>query len=147
MSFQYIPKATRRRVAKAAYHRCGYCLTPQSIIGPLLEIDHIIPEAHGGSSDEENLWLACPICNASKSSRVNAIDLETDLTVPLFNPRQDVWIGHFRWIEDSTVIHGLTAIGRATIEALNMNHPDIVAARQLWVTAGWHPPADSLIAE
>ena len=44
-----------QRVAVAARFRCGYCLTSQRIIGPLLEIDHIIPEARGGTSDEENL--------------------------------------------------------------------------------------------
>lgn len=145
MSSQYIPKDIRRRVAKAARYRCGYCLTAQTIIGPLLEIDHIIPEAQGGSSNEENLWLACPLCNASKSDRVMVLDSETSVTVPLFNPRQDIWIDHFRWLEDGTIIHGLTAIGRATVETLNMNHPDVVVARQLWVTAGWHPPPDSVI--
>jgi 5-methylcytosine-specific restriction endonuclease McrA len=61
MSPSYISGALRQRVAVAAYFRCGYCLTSQRIIGPLLEIDHIVPEARGGTSDEENLWLARPI--------------------------------------------------------------------------------------
>ena len=57
MSSAYIAVALRQRVAEAARWRCGYCRTSQRIIGPLLEIDHIIPEARGGLSDEENLWL------------------------------------------------------------------------------------------
>ena len=32
-----------------------------------LEIEHIIPLAKGGTDDESNLWLACPICNGHKS--------------------------------------------------------------------------------
>jgi 5-methylcytosine-specific restriction endonuclease McrA len=58
MSPSYISVALRQRVVEAAQFRCGYCLTSQRIIGPLLEIDHIIPVAHGGTADEENLWLA-----------------------------------------------------------------------------------------
>ena len=26
-------------------------------------VEHIIPVAAGGASNEENLWLACPLCN------------------------------------------------------------------------------------
>ena len=37
-------------------------------------------------------------------------------------------------------IVGLTAIGRATVEALKMNNEFIVPARRHWVEAGWHPP-------
>jgi HNH endonuclease len=66
MSPRAVSAALRQRVAEAARFRCGYCLTPQRIIGPLLEIDHIISEARGGTSDEENLWLACLICNGPR---------------------------------------------------------------------------------
>ena len=142
MSPQYISAALRQRVAEAARFRCGYCLTSQRIIGPLLEIDHIIPEARGGTQDEENLFLACPMCNSHKSDRVEAVDPETMVRVPLFNPRAQVWYEHFEWIEEGTVIQGKTPIGRATVATLGMNHPDVVAARRLWVIAGWHPPVD-----
>ena len=77
MSPSYISGALRQRAAAAAYFRCGYCLTSQRIIGPLLEIDHIVPEARGGTSDEENLWLACPMCNSHKADRQEAIDPES----------------------------------------------------------------------
>jgi len=140
MSSQYISITLRQRVAEAASFRCGYCLTSQRIIGPLLEIEHIIPEVLGGSSDEENLFLACPTCNSHKSQRIDAVDPESLMIVPLFNPRTDLWDEHFEWIEEGAVILGKTSKGRATVAALNMNHPDIVAARHLWVMAGWHPP-------
>jgi 5-methylcytosine-specific restriction endonuclease McrA len=137
-----ISAALRRRVAEAARFRCGYCLTAQRIIGPLLEIDHFIPESRGGSSDEENLWLACPMCNSHKADRQEALDPESRAMVPLFNPRAARWEEHFEWIEAGTMIRDKTPQGRATVVALQMNHQDIVAARGLWVIAGWHPPME-----
>jgi hypothetical protein len=53
-----------------------------------------------------------------------------------------MWSKHFRWSEDGTQIIGLTPCGRVTVLALNMNNPDIVAARSRWVQAGWHPPKE-----
>ncbi len=137
-----IPAALRQRVSEAARFRCGYCLTSQHVIGPLLEIDHIIPEARGGANDEDNLFLACPMCNSHKADRIEAVDPESDETVRLFNPRTDRWSDHFEWIEDGALIRGKTPIGRATAAALNVNHPDLVTARRLWIVAGWHPPSD-----
>ena len=142
MSTRRLSSALRQRVATAAPFRCGYCLTSQQVIGPLLEIDHIIPKARSGSDTEENLSLACPMCNSHKAKRIEAVDPESLVAVRLFNPRRDRWPDHFEWIADGTVIFGRTAIGRATVVALVMNHPDVVAARALWVTVGWHPPAD-----
>ncbi len=139
-----ISPALRNRVAAAARYRCGYCLTAERVIGPLLEIDHILPEAQGGANDEDNLWLACPMCNSHKSDRTTAVDPQTGNRIPIFNPRSESWVEHFEWDETGAIIHGITPTGRATVAALNMNHPDIVTARQLWVTAGWHPPMDSL---
>jgi len=77
MSSSYISAALRQRVAETARFRCGYCLASQRIIGPLLELDHIVPEAHGGTSDEENLFLACPMCNSHKADRREAVDPES----------------------------------------------------------------------
>lgn len=62
--------------------------------------------------------------------------------VLLFNPRSQDWNKHFAWTEDGEQIIGLTAIGRATVEALNLNRPTLVKARRRWVEAGWHPPKD-----
>ena len=137
-----VSAALRQRVAETAHFRCGYCLTSQRIIGPLLEIDHIIPQAWGGTHDEDNLFLACPTCNSHKADRLEAVDPESGVTVPLFNPRTEQWDDHFEWIEEGAVIRGKTPKGRATVAALNMNHPEIVSARRLWAIAGWHPPTD-----
>ena len=142
MSRRRLSVSTREWVARAARFRCGYCLTSERIVGPLLEIDHIVPEAHGGTSQERNPWLACPLCNSRKADRVQAVDPVTGLAARLFNPRQDWWPDHFGWVEDGAMIAGTTPIGRATVAALRMNEAGIVAARSLWILAGWHPPRD-----
>jgi hypothetical protein len=140
----YIPTDLRSRIAETARHRCGYCLTSQLISGAQMHLDHIIPRAQGGSSAEENLWLACAWCNSYKGSKSFAIDPETGTEVHLFNPRRQVWSEHFRWSNEGTSIIGTTATGRATVEALRLNNEYIVPARRQWILAGWHPPQDSL---
>ncbi|MCE7929645.1 MAG: HNH endonuclease [Chloroflexi bacterium CFX7] len=140
MSAGRIPATVRRRVAEAAHHRCGYCQTSSHVVGPLLEIDHIVPESRGGTSDESNLWLACPLCNGAKADRTEAPDPETGEAVALFDPRREVWSEHFSWSPDGTMVVGRTASGRATVAALKVNIDDMVATRRLWVAAGWHPP-------
>ncbi|MCB0168399.1 MAG: HNH endonuclease [Anaerolineae bacterium] len=142
MSKTYIPVEIRRQVAEEARYRCGYCLTAQRIIGRPMVIDHLIPESQGGPTIRENLWLACRRCNEFKGTQTHAVDPHTQKTVSLFNPRQQSWRIHFTWSRDGTEIIGLTATGRATVAALRLNNPEIVAARSLWVQAGWHPPHD-----
>jgi len=137
-----VSASLRRQVAQDARHRCGYCLTPEPILGRPMVIDHIMPKARGGTSVRENLWLACRRCNEFKGSRTHAVDPVTDVEVALFNPRRQSWPVHFAWSEDGTEIVGLTAIGRATVACLRLNNDEIVGARWLWAQAGWHPPAD-----
>ena len=110
------------------------------VIGMPLEIDHIIPEAAGGSSDETNLWLACPRCNRHKGAQTHGTDEETGERVPLFDPRRQRWHDHFAWQEDGLYIVGLTPIGRATVDALQMNNAFVVRSRRTWIAWGWHPP-------
>lgn len=136
-----VPAELERRVREAAQHRCGYCLGPQRIIGAHLHIDHIYPVAKGGSNDEENLWLACPLCNEHKSDKTEAMDHETGEYVSLFNPRRQSWYEHFRWAEDGWQIVGLTPTGRATVAALHMNTDvDAISARSSWAAVGLFPP-------
>lgn len=46
-----------------------------------------------------------------------------------------------RWSQDGTQIEGITAAGRATVRALQLNHVISVMVRRSWVAAGWHPPS------
>jgi hypothetical protein len=108
-----------------------------------LEIEHIIPIAQGGTNEESNLWLACPICNGHKSDKSAAIDPQTGKWVALFNPRTQIWAEHFHWTEDGLRIVGLTVNGRATVEALHLSDDsDALEVRSYWILAGWHPPQD-----
>ena len=139
-----ISDAARERVRARAGNRCGYCLSPQRyVLGPL-EIDHISPQARGGSDDEDNLWLACRMCNGFKGTQTDAIDPATSERMKLFNPQQQRWNEHFTWSADGTRIIGLTGCGRATILALRLNNLIAVMVRREWVAAGWHPPADDI---
>lgn len=132
----------RRQVEERARYRCEYCRTSARLTGYELEIDHIIPQAHGGASTADNLCLACRRCNGHKSYRIHLSDPETGRLVRLFNPRLHSWSDHFAWSEDGVQIIGRTDIGRLTVDTLQMNAPLIVRARALWVSVGWHPPAD-----
>jgi hypothetical protein len=141
MSRVYIPLEMKQRVRLAARNRCGYCLSPQHLVMARLELEHIIPLVKGGSNEEENLWLACPICNRYKGDKTQAIDPVSGEEVPLYNPRTQNWLDHFRWSEEGLHIIGLTAIGRATVAALHLSSdPDVFTVRSYWVAAGWHPP-------
>jgi len=135
-----LPPRLRRLVTERARHHCEYCLSPAAQTGIPMTIDHIMPRAKGGVSEADNLCLACSRCNGRKRDLTHAYDLETHRRVPLFHPRRQRWPRHFRWSQDGTHVLGRTACGRATVEALQMNHPDIIRARESWVMVGWHPP-------
>jgi len=137
-----IPEEIRVRIRTEAKNQCGYCRSLQKYVLGILEIEHIIPKAAGGTNDEENLWLACRLCNSYKGTQTYAKDPETNRKVKLFNPRQQKWPYHFTWTNDGTQIVGITACGRTTVLALQLNNPYAVAVRQAWVSAGWHPPAE-----
>jgi 5-methylcytosine-specific restriction endonuclease McrA len=97
MARVHISADVESRVRAAARNRCGYCLSPQHLVMARLEIEHIIPLPRGGSNDESNLWLACPLCNRYKGNKTTAVDPETGDVVPLFNLRAQVWSEHFRF--------------------------------------------------
>ncbi len=84
MSQSYISKALRELVAIEARSRCGYCLSAEHITGTPMEIDHLVPEALGGKTEQDNLWLACSWCNAHKADRIMVVDPVTDEMVQLF---------------------------------------------------------------
>jgi hypothetical protein len=86
----------------------------------------------------ENLVLACPGCNLHKSSRITAIDPATGGHVRLFHPIRQLWSEHFRF--NGYQIEGLTAEGRATVEALNLNHARRQRIREIEEAFGLHPP-------
>lgn len=139
----YISEILKVTVRAAARNRCGYCQSSQKYVLGILEIEHIIPKVEGGKDEEENLWLSCRLCNSYKGIQISAIDPIGERKVKLFNPRTQRWLKHFNWSEDGAFIIGLTACGRATVLALQLNNIYAVTVRQAWVSVGWHPPGKS----
>ena len=135
-----VPRRLRERVARTAGHRCGYCRTPESIAGFRLSIEHIIPEAKGGQTVEDNLWPACHACNEFKGARTQGRDPATGSASGCGTRDGRNGPITFRWSEDGTEILGLTPCGRATVATLQLNRSELVAARSLWVQVGWWPP-------
>jgi len=115
---------------------CEYCQTCKLNIGQAIHVEHINP---AGGDEPDNLCLACPNCNLSKAAATAARDPDTGESVPLFNPRSQVWDEHFEWEDDYALIRGLTSVGRATVARFKMNRPRIVLARKRWAQVGLHP--------
>jgi HNH endonuclease len=133
-----ISASLRRLVIQRANNRCEYCGLSQLGQEATFHIDHVIPVAAGGQTTVENLALACVSCSLYKSARQIAEDPETGKMVNIFHPRQQAWKEHFSW--DGVRVIGLTSIGRATIKALRMNRPVILAIRTEEELLGRHPP-------
>jgi len=140
MSRFYVSAELQAQVLADAGHRCGYCRSDERLTGIALSTEHLVPRAVGGATVRANLWRSCRACNEHKGAQTDAVDPETGETVPLYNPRQQAWQEHLVWGEDGTIVVGRTAIGRATIHAIQLNRPLLVVARRRWIEGGWHPP-------
>jgi hypothetical protein len=103
-------------------------------------IDHIFPKSLGGQTTMENIALSCNGCNGVKFTKTEAVDPFRSQIVPLFHPRKDKWEDHFGWDETWSQMIGITAIGRATIEALQLNRSTLVNLRHVLFEVGKHPP-------
>lgn len=140
MSKRHLSTADQNTIIERACGCCEYCQSQMQYSGQSFEFDHIHPVSLGGESSLENLALACGGCNRHKSNKVQGIDPATGEMVTLFNPRNQQWETHFGWTEDYTRMIGLTATGRATVEALKLNRVGLVNMRQILCMAGKHPP-------
>lgn len=140
MSEPRVSERTRRKVIERAQGCCEYCRSQARFSPDPFSIEHIIPRSKGGQDDLENLALACQGCNNRKYVDTDAIDPVTGDLVPLFHPRLDEWSEHFAWHESLTLIVGLTSIGRASVEKLQLNRSGVVNLRHLLHEIGEHPP-------
>ncbi len=135
-----IPARLRRMVEQRAGGRCEYCRLSQVGQEATFHIDHIIPKSAHGPTQADNLAFACVSCSLRKERRQSGIDPVTGRKTPLFHPRRQHWREHFRC--QGLHIIGRTPTGRATIDALRMNRPSILAIREEEVYRGRHPPKD-----
>ncbi len=134
-----IPIFLRRLVIHRSGDRCEYCGLSQAGQVATFHIDHITPEFGGGSTTADNLALACVSCSLRKGARQLIKDPASDELVLIFHPRQQSWREHFDW--DDVEVTALTAIGRATIDALSLNRPIMLAIRAEEKIFNRHPPS------
>jgi hypothetical protein len=123
-------------------HQIITIAVPQETFEPFRQHAERTQRTRGGTDDEENLWAYCQPCNGFKQARTQARDPLCGALVPLFNPRRQRLGEHFAWERGGRMIVGRSAIGRATVAALQLNRDELVEARDLWIEAGWHPPGD-----
>ncbi len=135
---RYISASLRQLVIERANNRCEYCGLSQAGQAATFHIDHVVPQTADGQTAEDNLALACVSCSLYKAARLTATDPDTNEDIPIYNPRQQIWPKHFRW--DGVHVIGLSPIGRATVAALKMNRPIILAIRAEEVFFDRHPP-------
>lgn len=139
---RYVPTKLKDQVAKRAKYLCEYCKCPKAYAPSPFDTEHIIPISKQGTSDLMNLAFSCNGCNGSKYNKIEALDPVSNQIVPLFNPRKVNWTAHFTWSNDSLLIIGITATGRATIALLQLNRAELVNIRRLLLLVGEHPPTD-----
>jgi hypothetical protein len=133
-----IPTSLRQLVIQRADNRCEYCGLSQLGQAATFHIDHVIPVMASGSTTAGNLALACVSCSLYKGARQDIEDPKTNEMVSIFNPRQQTWKEHFAWMGVEVI--GLTAVGRATVNALKLNRDIIKTIRVEEEFFGRHPP-------
>ncbi len=126
--------ALERLVRQRAAGRCEYCRLPQAASGVPFEIDHIIARQHRGHTTASNLAVSCAYCNGHKGPNLTGIDPATRKLTRLFHPRRHKWSHHFRY--QGGVLIGRTAIGRTTVEVLQINLPNLVELRGILMDDG-----------
>ncbi len=119
---------------------CEYCQMLYNFSPDTFEIEHIISLFEGGTNELDNLAFSCGGCNSHKHYKIKAIDSFTNETTSLFNPRTDMWLDHFQWEENFSIIQGKTSKGRATVEVLKFNRTGLVNLRKALVNYGVFPP-------
>jgi len=132
----------RALVRQRARGRCECCHASETWQYVEFTMEHIIPVIAAGVTTLENLALACFSCNRRKWDRRGGIDPAGGSEQRLFDPRKDDWNDHFAWSRDGLVIVGQSAIGRATILALELNRDRARQIRAADVELGRHPPPD-----
>ncbi|MBL7815564.1 MAG: HNH endonuclease [Saprospiraceae bacterium] len=133
-------ESLKKEVRERAKNCCEYCLVQAKYSGESFSIEHIIPLIKGGLSVLFNLAFSCQRCNNHKYTATTAVDPATGSLVTLYNPRTDIWAEHFEWREYFTEIIGISPIGRATVNRLQLNRDGLVNLRRVLVDAGLHPP-------
>ena len=139
-----ISAETRQIVATRANFVCEYCLIAEEDSYFRFQIEHIISRKHGGSSELQNLALACVFCNRYKGSDIATLKPNTDELVRLFDPRTNRWNDHFAL--NGSIIEPSTDTGEATARILQLNHPDRIMEREALSQCGRYPSQAAILS-
>ena len=140
MTKKQVTARQKQAVAQRAGNCCEYCKSQVRFAMQSFSVEHIVPLSKGGGNTMKNLALACQGCNNHKYNKTEALDPISYKIVSLYHPRQHIWQEHYVWNDDFTLIIGITSVGRATVEALQLNRENLVNLRQILYQAGEHPP-------
>jgi 5-methylcytosine-specific restriction endonuclease McrA len=132
----------RQQVSERSQGCCEYCRSQARFATQSFSVEHIIPRRQGGKTSLDNLALSCQGCNGHKYTKIEGEDPISGARTPIYHPRNQRWQDHFRWSEDFTLVVGITPIGRATVEVLQLNRSGLINLRQVLYELGQHPPAD-----
>lgn len=135
-----IKEAGKQIISERANGRCEYCKSLQKYSPQPFVNEHIIPIVVGGTNELDNLAFSCGGCNGHKYTKTTGIDPVSNKVTPLFNPRLDIWDMNFQWSADNLALIGITEIGRATINALQLNRLNVINLRILTSMTDEHPP-------
>jgi hypothetical protein len=78
-----------------------------------------------------------PPIRCRKNAVYVELRVEPRARIPIYNPRRDIWSKQFEW--SGIFLTGITAIGRATIQALDLNQTLILTIRHEEAALGRHP--------
>ena len=136
-----ISTSERARVLERAKGCCEYCQSQEQYSpDSCFSIEHIIPLSKGGTNTLDNLAFACQVCNNRKYTSIQAFDPVSQSTVPLYHSRQHSRAEHFAWGDNGVILQGLTLIGRAAVEKLQLNRSGLLKLLRILIEVGEHPP-------
>ena len=130
----------RKTIVERAKGCCEYCHSQAKFATQAFSVEHIKPQSKDGKTTPDNLALACQGCNNHKYNKTEIDDQSTEKIISLYHPRQQNWHEHFSWNEDFTLVIGLTATGRVSVEALQLNRQGLVNLRRVLYAMNEHPP-------
>ena len=127
-------------ISARAGQRCEYCRMHQELQGAVFHVEPpSLPRKLGGSDELDNLAWACPGCNLTKAIRVKLRDRSAGQEVPgVSSPARTAGPQHFAWQGYEMV--GLTPIGRAVVDAFDLNHDRRLRVRHVEERFGLFPP-------
>jgi hypothetical protein len=132
----------RQMVFERAGGLCEYCRLSQVTQVATFPVDHVLPISAGGKTEQDNLALACPRCNAAKWTHTSVSDPQSGELIRLYDPRRDNWSDHFQWsVTDPTWLEARSSTARGTIELLDLNSQHRRQVRHWLIVLGLHPPA------